>query len=134
MHYKQFNHTDRQISEVGLGCWQLGGDWGNVGEEEALAILRAAVESGINFLDTADVYGLGRSETLIGRFLREYKQPVFVATKLGRFPDPGWPGNFTWEAMRAQTESSLQRLGVSALDLTQLHCIPTEDLSTRRSL
>ena len=128
MNLRQFNHTDRQVSEVGLGCWQLGGDWGDVGEDQAMAILRAAVDSGITFLDTADVYGLGRSETLIGRFLRECREPVMVATKLGRFPDPGWPGNFTWDAMRAQTEASLQRLGVSALDLTQLHCIPTDEL------
>ena len=128
MKQRQFNGSDRQVSEVGLGCWQLGGDWGDVGEEEAMAILHAATEAGITLFDTADVYGEGRSETLIGRFLHEHKEPVFVATKMGRFPQPGWPGNFTWDAMQSHTEASLRRLGVSALDLTQLHCVPTEEL------
>ena len=100
MKQRQFDHSDRQVSEVGLGCWQLGGDWGDVGEEQAIEILRSATEAGITFFDTADVYGEGRSETLIGRFLREHREPVFVATKLGRFPQPGWPGNFTWTPCR----------------------------------
>jgi aryl-alcohol dehydrogenase-like predicted oxidoreductase len=89
-------------------------------------ILRAAVDEGTNFFDTADVYGAGRSETIIGKFLKECPEEIFVATKQGRFSDPGWPGNFTPEAMERHTEASLRRLGVNALDLTQLHCIPTE--------
>jgi aryl-alcohol dehydrogenase-like predicted oxidoreductase len=99
-----------------------------VSDEDAFATLAAAVESGVDFFDTADVYGLGRSEELIGRFLKASGAKVFVATKLGRFPQPGWPGNFTREAIRAHTEASLQRLGVERLDLTQLHCIPAEVL------
>ena len=117
------------MGEIGLGTWQLGGtDWGEVDERHALDTLRAAVEGGVNFFDTSDVYGLGRSEEIIGKFLRETSERVFVATKLGRFPEPGWPGNFSLEAMRAHTEASLRRLGVGAIDLTQLHSIPTEVL------
>jgi aryl-alcohol dehydrogenase-like predicted oxidoreductase len=116
------------VSEVGLGTWQIGGSWGEVSEEESLALLRASAEKGVNFFDTADVYGDGRSERLIGRFLKETRDPVFVATKLGRSSQPGWPENFTLSAMRAHTEASLQRLGVEVLDLTQLHCVPTDVL------
>jgi aryl-alcohol dehydrogenase-like predicted oxidoreductase len=105
-----------------------GADWGDVDERQALDTMAAAVEGGVNFFDTADVYGLGRSEELIGEFLKQTSTPVFVATKLGRFPEPGWPGNFSLESIRAHTESSLRRLGVEAIDLTQLHCIPTEAL------
>jgi aryl-alcohol dehydrogenase-like predicted oxidoreductase len=130
MNSRAFNNTSRAVSEVGLGCWQLGGgDWGSVSDEDALAILRASHVSGVTFFDTADVYGGGRSETLIGRFLREDKpENAFVATKLGRSSPPGGPDNFKPEAMRAHTEASLSRLGVDALDLTQLHCIPTDEL------
>jgi aryl-alcohol dehydrogenase-like predicted oxidoreductase len=118
-----------QVSEIGLGCWQLGGDmWGDVSEADAFAILRAAVTAGTNFFDTADVYGGGRSEELIGKFLKTEERPIFVATKLGRRGDPGWPENFTDSVIRKHTEDSLRRLDVEALDLTQLHCIPTEDL------
>src|SRR5438067_9441793 len=88
-----FNNSSRKVSEIGLGCWQLGGsDWGNVDEKSAFDILRAAIDAGINFFDTADVYGDGRSERLIGSFLRSTAATnVFVATKLGRtaglYPD-----------------------------------------------
>jgi aryl-alcohol dehydrogenase-like predicted oxidoreductase len=117
-----------KVSEVGVGTWQLGGDWGEVTEETALRTLEAAVGAGVTFIDTADVYGLGRSESIIGKFLKQTKAKVFVATKLNRFPKPGWPANFSWDAFRQHTEASLQRLGVDALDLTQLHCSPFEIL------
>ena len=134
MRQRPFGRLRTRVSEIGLGCWQLGGsDWGDVSDEQALQTLRAAADAGVDFFDTADVYGLGRSETLIGRFLAERKSEhvkghLFVATKLGRFPDPGWPKNFSLESFRAHTEASLKRLGVEALDLTQLHCVPTEQL------
>jgi aryl-alcohol dehydrogenase-like predicted oxidoreductase len=129
MKLRSFGQAGTEVSEIGLGTWQLGGaDWGDVDERQALATLAAAVEGGVNFFDTADVYGLGRSEELIGKFLKETSASVFVATKLGRFPEPGWPENFSLESIRAHTESSLRRLGVEAIDLTQLHCIPTETL------
>jgi aryl-alcohol dehydrogenase-like predicted oxidoreductase len=128
MNKRLLNSTGRTVSEIGLGCWQLGGDWGDVPEERAFEILRTAVDHGIDFFDTADVYGGGRSEELIGKFLKESKANVFVASKLGRSGDPGWPENFTEAAMRRHTENSLRRLQVDSLDLTQLHCIPTEEL------
>ena len=114
------------MGEVGLGTWQLGAGWGNVTEEDALATLRAAYEAGTTFFDTADVYGMGRSETLIGRFLKETRAPIYIATKFGRFSPPGWPENFTRLAVRQHVEASLRRLGIEAVDLTQLHCLPTE--------
>ncbi len=129
MKTREFGAAGRRLSEVGLGTWQIGGGWGDVADEVALETLRAAVESGITLLDTADVYGDGRSEALIGRFLKETRVPLYVATKLGRSGTPGWPGNFTREAIRAHTEASLRRLGVDALDLTQLHCIPYDVLA-----
>ncbi len=124
MNTRVFGQTGRTVGEVGLGTWQLGANWGNVTDEIALATLRAAWEAGTTLFDTADVYGMGRSETLIGKFLRETRAPAYVATKLGRFSPPGWPDNFTRAGIRQHTEASLKRLGVDALDLTQLHCIP----------
>lgn len=113
------------VSEIGLGCWQLGGaDWGAVDDDVALAILRTAVDAGINFIDTADVYGAGRSETLIGRFRRESgRRDLFIATKLGRTGNL-YPDKYTAAGVRAAVEASLGRLGVDALDLVQLHCVP----------
>jgi aryl-alcohol dehydrogenase-like predicted oxidoreductase len=128
MKTRPFGKLGINVSEIGLGTWQIGAGWGEVPEDVAMATLHAAVESGTTLFDTADVYGMGRSETLIGRFLKETRAPIFVATKLGRFSPPGWPDNFTREAVRAHTEASLRRLGVEALHLTQLHCVPPEVL------
>ncbi len=129
MKLRAFGRTGVQVAPIGLGTWQLGGtDWGDIDEQHALETLRAAVEGGVNFFDTADVYGLGRSEELIGKFLKETPETVFVATKLGRFPEPGWPKNFSLESLRSHTEASLRRLGIETIDLTQLHCIPAEVL------
>jgi len=130
MQFRKFGPTQRLVSEIGLGCWQLGGsDWGDVSDEKALQILAAAVDQGVTFLDTADVYGAGRSETLIGRFLRQTAQrdKLFIATKLGRF-FPDGKLDYSLPTLRAHTEASLRRLGVEALDLTQLHCIPQDVL------
>lgn len=129
MNYRPFK--DVQVAEVGLGTWQLGSaDWGNINEEEAIKILQAYTAAGGNFIDTADVYGMGVSETIIGKFLRSTDQEIFVATKLGRRGDPGngWPQNFTYDAMKRHAEDSLQHLGLSQLFLEQLHCIPTEEM------
>jgi aryl-alcohol dehydrogenase-like predicted oxidoreductase len=128
MKTRRFGHT-REVSEIGIGTWQLGGtEWGEVSDDQALDTLRAAAGAGVTFVDTADIYGMGRSESLIGRFLKERadRDRFFVATKLGRHPEPGWPKNFTREGIRKHTEDSLRRLGVEALDLTQTHCIPPE--------
>ena len=114
-------------SVIGLGCWQLGADWGEVSEDAALAVLRAAAESGVTFFDTADVYGDGRSERLIGRFLRELgtdAAPIMVATKIGRRADPFAAETFTEANLRAWVDRSRRNLGVDTLDLVQLHCPP----------
>lgn len=121
----------RLVSEVGLGAWQLGGaDWGDVPESRAFEILDASADAGVTFIDTADVYGLGRSERLIGAWLatRHDSQRFVVATKIGRYPQPGWPANFEPETVRAHVDACRQRLGVDALDLVQLHCVPLEAL------
>ena len=123
MNSRKLDSSGVAVSEVGLGCWQIGGSWGEVSEDEALKILRAAHENGVTMLDTANVYGGGKSEKLIGRFLRESGAKPFVATKLGRGGE-----KLTLEGLRGATEQSLRNLGVESLDLTQLHCIPTEDL------
>lgn len=124
MNTRSFGKEGRLVSEVGLGTWQIGGSWGSVDEKTAMEILAAATEEGITFFDTADVYGDGRSEQFIGKFLRTHANDVFVATKLGRGSNPGWPDNFKRENIIKHTEASLKRLGLERLNLTQLHCIP----------
>ena len=118
----------RSVGVVGLGAWQLGADWGEIGDEDAAAVLDAALDAGVTFVDTADVYGDGRSERLIGQVLAEGDWRPLVATKVGRWRDPGWPGNFARPVLRAQVEASLTRLGVARLDLVQLHTVPFEIL------
>ncbi|MFP5437543.1 MAG: aldo/keto reductase [Bacteroidia bacterium] len=129
MNYRNFK--GEQIAEVGLGTWQLGSaDWGVVDEDKALELLHAYVDAGGNFIDTADVYGMGTSERFIGTFLKQTDKKIYVATKLGRRHDApnGWPQNFTYDAIRRHVEDSLTHLGQDQLFLEQLHCIPTEEL------
>ena len=115
---------------VGLGCWQLGADWGEVDESDALAVLHAAADAGVTFLDTADVYGDGRSEQLVGRFLREHGgDGLTVATKMGRRVAQV-PENYVRENFLAWNDRSRADLGVDTLDLVQLHCPPTPVYST----
>jgi aryl-alcohol dehydrogenase-like predicted oxidoreductase len=117
--------TNRPVSVIGLGTWQLGADWGDVSERDALNVLQTAVESGVTFLDTADVYGDGRSERIIGRFIAGNAGPgLTVATKMGRRVDQV-PENYTLDNFRAWTDRSRVNLGVDTLDLVQLHCPPT---------
>jgi aryl-alcohol dehydrogenase-like predicted oxidoreductase len=129
MNTRPFGPEKRLVSEVGLGTWQIGGSWGSVDEKTAMEILHTAASEGITFFDTADVYGNGRSEQFIGKFLRTHADNLFVATKLGRGSDPGWPENFSRKNIIKHTEASLKRLGLDHLNLTQLHCIPKEVLS-----
>ena len=131
MHYRRFQQVD--ISEIGLGTWQLGSsDWGTIKEEDAFAILDAFTSAGGNFVDTADVYGMGVSEKFIGSFLKSTGREVYVGTKLGRRHDSscGWPQNFSYDVMRRHIEASLEHLGLSQLFLEQLHCIPTAELKS----
>ncbi len=126
MNTRPFNGTGRNVSEIGLGCWQIGGNWGEVSDDTALQILRSAHDRGVTFFDTADVYGDGRSERLVGQFLKEQMPGnPFVATKLGRRGDPGDPATVSYEQLSAYTDRSLKNLGVERIDLTQLHCVGT---------
>jgi aryl-alcohol dehydrogenase-like predicted oxidoreductase len=130
MEQRVLGKTGKPVSVVSLGTWQLGADWGSVTESDALAVLRAAVESGVTFFDTADVYGDGRSERIIGRFLAANPGAEFtVATKMGRrvAQDPGF---FTLDNFRAWTDRSRANLGMDRLDLVQLHCPPTPVFSS----
>ena len=125
MQTRGLGRTSRPVSVIGLGCWQLGADWGAVSESDALGVLHAAVDAGVTFLDTADVYGDGRSERLVGRLLRERgRDGLTVATKVGRRADPHVPEAYTLEALRGWVDRSCANLGVDVLDLVQLHCPP----------
>ena len=129
----ELGRTGRHVSIVGLGTWQLGSDWGQVDEADAMGVLHAAVDAGVTFLDTADVYGDGRSETLIGRLLAERPDTALtVATKMGRRADPYVPAAFTLQAFRDWTDRSRANLGVEVLDLVQLHCPPAQVFSDDR--
>ena len=125
--------TGRDVSVVGLGCWQLGADWGEVSEDDAMAILRAAADEGVTFFDTADVYGDGRSERLVGRLLAERPDDgLVVATKMGRRV-PQLEENYTLAAFRAWNERSRDNLGVDTIDLVQLHCPPSDVIVADRT-
>jgi aryl-alcohol dehydrogenase-like predicted oxidoreductase len=118
------------VSEIGLGCWQLGSaDWGTVSDTEAFEILRLSLDGGVTFIDTADVYGAGHSEALIGRFLKtlpaERTRGLFIASKLGRLK--GYPDGYSESLFRECTQESVARLG-RPIDLHQLHCVPPEAL------
>lgn len=125
MEQRPLPRAHRTLSVIGLGTWQLGADWGEMSDGEARAVLDAAVESGVAFLDTADVYGEGRSEQRIGAFLRDNPSvELVVATKMGRRVDLD-PAFYTFGNLRSWTDRSRSNLGVDRLDLVQLHCPPT---------
>ena len=127
MNYRNLGETGMRVSEISLGTWVLGGEWGTVAEDDAYASLNRAVDFGVNFLDTADVYGNGRSENLIGRLLKDRpNDEIFVATKAGRRLEPHTAEGYNHENLERFVERSLKNLGVEALDLLQLHCPPTE--------
>lgn len=125
MEERVLGRTERPVSVIGLGTWQIGDAWGEVPDEEALALLSSAVDEGITFFDTADVYGDGRSERFIGRYLEANSDVVVtVATKMGRRLEQD-PANYSLDNFRAWTERSLANLGLDQLDLVQLHCPPS---------
>jgi len=122
MNHRIFGKTEFNASEIGLGCWQLGGSWAHIQDSTIDSILGAAYDSGINFYDTADVYGAGRSETHIGKFIKG-KSDIFVTSKVGR-TDALYPDKYTEAAVEQHIDDSLKRLDIEALDLIQLHCLP----------
>jgi aryl-alcohol dehydrogenase-like predicted oxidoreductase len=127
MEYRDLGQTGMRVSEISLGTWALGDGWGAVSEDDALGALNRAVDLGVNFLDTADVYGDGRSEKLIARLLKDRpNDEILVATKAGRRLDPHTPEGYDYDNLSAFVERSLNNLGVEALDLLQLHCPLTE--------
>ena len=127
MNYRVLGKTDYKVSEVGFGAWAIGADWGDVSEDAALSALREAISQGVNFIDTADVYGDGRSEKRIARVLKDYAgDQIYVATKAGRRLDPHVASGYGYANLSSFIERSLKNLQVDALDLVQLHCPPTE--------
>ena len=128
MNKRKLGNNGFEISEVGLGCWQIGANWGDeIEKKKAFEILNEAVDNGVSFFDTADVYGDGRSEALIGEFLKNTKADIKVATKFGRGSNV-FPNSYTEKALRDSVDASLKRLNVDVIDLIQLHCVPTEVL------
>jgi aryl-alcohol dehydrogenase-like predicted oxidoreductase len=127
MNYRFLGKTGFEISEISLGTWQVGGRWGqNFNKNNAKAILNRAIDQGINFIDTADVYGNGLSEKMVGEVVRSRPERVYVATKCGRRLNPHTNDRYTPQALRSFVEDSLSNSGLEALDLIQLHCPPSE--------
>ena len=123
MNTRRLGKTDRQVSEIGFGAWAIGGSWGETDDATSLAAMNAAVDAGVTFFDTADVYGDGHSERLIAQLLRERDEPIVVATKFGRRA-PLEVAQYTYENLRGWLDRSRENLGVETIDLVQLHCPP----------
>jgi len=126
MEYRQLGRTDMRVSTISFGAWAIGSDWGQVTDAESYAALNTAIDGGVNFIDTADVYGDGRSEKLIGRLLKERKEEIFVATKSGQRLSPHVASGYNLKNLESFVDRSLSNLGVSSIDLLQLHCPPSE--------
>lgn len=126
MEYRALGSTGWDVSAVSFGAWAIGGTWGHVDDEESIAALHTAVEHGVNFFDTADVYGDGRSERLLGQLYRDHGDSIHVATKAGRRLDPHVAAGYTRENLTAFVERSLKNLGRDTIDLVQLHSAPTD--------
>jgi aryl-alcohol dehydrogenase-like predicted oxidoreductase len=124
--YRRFGRIGWNVSEIGFGAWAVGGAWGAVDDGESIAAMKRALELGVNFFDTADVYGDGRSERLLARLRRETKAPFHVATKAGRRLNPHVAAGYNSENLTAFVERSLENLGADSLELVQLHCPPTD--------
>tara|TARA_B000000441_G_scaffold27996_1_gene17665 strand:- start:246 stop:1229 length:984 start_codon:yes stop_codon:yes gene_type:complete len=131
MKYRKFGSLDWNVSEIGLGCWQIGADWGEVSEDKAKEVLKSSFENGVNFFDTADVYGMGRSEKFVGEFIKSVSERIYVATKAGRQINPHVAeGYYNKELMESYVDQSLSNLNVETIDLLQMHCPPTEVYSS----
>jgi aryl-alcohol dehydrogenase-like predicted oxidoreductase len=126
MNYRDFGRTGWRVSEISFGAWAIGGDWGKVSEEDALDALHTEIDRGVNLIDTADVYGDGRSERLVSQVLREQREQIYVLTKAGRRLRPHVADGYNRENLTGFVERSLKNLAVDAIDLLQLHCPPTE--------
>jgi len=125
MEYRELGRTGWKVSTISFGAWAIGAEWGSVSDRESLAALHLALDEGVNFFDTADVYGDGRSERLLGQLRRERREPFYIATKAGRRLNPHTAEGYNRENLTAFVERSLQNLEAECLDLLQLHCPPT---------
>ena len=126
MRYRELGRTGWKVSEISFGCWAIGGTWGPVEDTDSLAALHRAVELGVNFFDTADVYGDGRSERLLARLRKECGRTIYIATKAGRRLNPHTPEGYNRKNLTAFVERSIKNLETEALDLLQLHCPPVQ--------
>ena len=127
MNYRKLGKTNFNISEISLGTWQVGGKWGSgFNDKTADELLNTAIDNGVNFIDTADVYENGLSETAVGRVVRSRSERIYVATKCGRFINPHVNEGYQPKVLQKYIEDSLKRMGLETLDLIQLHCPPTE--------
>ena len=126
MQYRELGRTGWQVSAISFGAWAIGGTWGTVSDDESIAALHRALDKGVSFFDTADVYGDGRSEKLLAKLRRERREPFHTATKAGRRLNPHVADGYTKKNLTAFVERSLKNLEMDAIDLLQLHCPPTE--------
>jgi aryl-alcohol dehydrogenase-like predicted oxidoreductase len=126
MQHRELGRTGWQVSTISFGAWAIGGAWGSVDDKESLAALDRAIDCGVNFIDTADVYGDGRSERLVSELRRRRSETIYVATKAGRRLDPHTNEGYNCENLTAFVERSLKNLGTDSIDLLQLHCPPNE--------
>ena len=129
MKLRKFSDLGWSVSEIGLGCWAIGSEWGDVSDEDARKTLQTSLDKGVNFFDTADVYGDGRSEKFVGELLKSTSEKIYVATKTGRRLDPHNAEGYNINQIEPFVDRSLLNLGVDAIDLMQLHCPPTEAYS-----
>src|SRR5512140_1895584 len=126
MQYRELGRTGWKVSTISFGAWAIGGTWGDVKDDESLAALKRALDLGVNFFDTADVYGDGHSEQLLAKLRKERSEKFYVATKAGRRANPHVADSYTKENLTAYVERSLKNLEVEALDLVELHWPPTQ--------
>ncbi|MEI9962951.1 MAG: aldo/keto reductase, partial [Limisphaerales bacterium] len=126
MKYRTLGRTGWKVSEISFGAWAIGGAWGDVDDKDSLAALHAALDGGVNFFDTADVYGDGRSERLLAKLRKERKEKFYIASKAGRRLPKQTPAGYSRTNLTAWIERSLRNLDTDAIDLLQLHCPPTE--------
>src|SRR5271155_3826616 len=122
MNYRTLGRTGWKVSEISFGAWAIGGSWGDVSDTDSLAALRGALDGGVNFFDTADVYGDGRSERLMAKLKKERKETFYIATKAGRRLPQQTPAGYSHANLTAWIECSLKNLNAEAIDLLQLHC------------
>ena len=134
MKYRNFSDLGWNVSEIGLGCWQIGWCWGDVSDTEARDVLKEALDKGVNFFDTSDTYGDGRSEKFLSEIIKSTKEKIYVTTKLGRrIRGTNYPKGYKHYPMEEFIDRSLKNLGVECIDLVQLHCPPIETIKKRET-